>query len=93
MALIFLKLCIVVLNAVMAFRAFQSGTLTDRLLGAVLVIGLILFFTIPTSFSACWLMACAGVYLVSQVMTSARPLSRGLPILAGALAGVLCWAS
>ena len=93
MALTVLTVCIVALNAVMAVRAFQSGTTADRLLGAVLIVGLILLFTIPVLFSAYWLIAGAGAYLVSQVMTSARLLSRGLPIVAGTLAGVLCWVS
>lgn len=88
-----LKLCIVALNAVMAVRAFQAGTITDRLLGAVLITGLVLLFTTPVSFAACWLIACAGAYLISQILTSARLLSRGLPVLAGLLAGVLCWIS
>ncbi|MFT6050550.1 MAG: hypothetical protein ACJAZ0_001786 [Halioglobus sp.] len=85
MVLNFLKLCIGALNTIMALRAFQSGTVKDHLLGPVLIIGLILFFTISTSFSAYWLMACAGAYLVSQIITSARPLSRDLPVLAGVL--------
>jgi hypothetical protein len=83
----------VALNGMMAVRAFQSGTKADRLLGAVLLIGLILMFTVPEQWAAYWLIACAGAYLISQVMTSARPLSRGLPILAGVLAGLLCWFS
>jgi hypothetical protein len=93
MALTVLKVCIAALNALMAVRAFQSGTTTDRLLGSVLIVGLILLFTIPELFAAYWLIACASAYLISQVMTSARALSRGLPIVAGMLAGVLCWVS
>ena len=90
MALAIVKVCVVVLYALMAVRAFQSGEKTDRLLAAVLVIGLILLFTIPITLATYWLIACAGAYLISQILTSARVLSRGLPILAGALVWVLC---
>ena len=93
MALTVLQGCVVLLYAVMAARAFQSGTTADRLLGVVLLVGLILIFTVPTPVAAWWLIACAGAYLISQIMTSARMLSRGLPMLAGVLTAAWCWCS
>ena len=91
MAIAILKLGIVALNTVMAIRAFQSGSYPDRLLGATLVVGLILLFTAPVLLSTCWLIACACAYLTSQILTSARLLSRVLPILSGLFAGLFYW--
>lgn len=93
MAMTIVKVCVVTLYLIMSIRAVQSGTMTDRFLVAAMLIGLVLLFVAPLPFSACWLIACAGGYLISQVVTSARMLSRGLPLLAGALTGVLWWMS
>lgn len=93
MAMTIVKMCIVTLYLLMSVRAIQSGTMNDRLLVAAMLIGLILLFVAPLPLSACWLIACAGGYLISQVVTSARMLSRGLPLLAGTLTGVLWWMS
>ena len=53
--------------------------------------GVMLLLLVPIPYAGSWLVACAGAYLISQIMTSARPLSRGLPILAGVLVGALIW--
>lgn len=93
MAIVVLKIGIVLLYLFMAVRALQSGTTTDRFLCAALLLGVILMFVVALPLSACWLIACAVAYLASQIMTSARLLSRGLPILAGLLVGTLWWIS
>lgn len=77
------------LYALMALRALQSASFWDRVLAAALVVGLALLVVLPGPVASAWLLGCALAYLVSQVNTGARPLSRALPVVAGLLAGVL----
>lgn len=74
---------IAVLFSLMAFRAFRSGTAMDYGLSAAQCLGLLLLFTQYREFASYLLMITACAYLVSQILTGARPISRLLP-LAGA---------
>ncbi|MCB1703615.1 MAG: hypothetical protein KDI17_02075 [Halioglobus sp.] len=76
------------LFALMAFRAIRSGTALDYLLGASQVIGVLLLFTAYREVACYLLLASAIAYLVSQLLTGARAISRLLP-LAGAVAVAL----
>ncbi len=72
----------------MALRAFRSAGTTDYLLGAAQCIGVLLLFSTYRQFALYILLLTAGAYLISQVMTGARVVSRLLP-LAGASAILL----
>ena len=85
MTMILIKVSIAVLVALMGVRAFQSGTTWDRFLGTVLFAGLLVLFLAPRLIAVGWLLAACGWYLTSQILTSARLVSRALPVLAGAL--------
>ncbi len=85
MTVVILKVCVTSLYLLMAVRAFQSGTTIDRLLGVYLLAGLVMLFTLAKSIATACLLAGAAAYLVSQVLTSARWVSRALPLLAAVL--------
>lgn len=71
---------IAVLFALMAFRAFRSGSATDYLLSATQVVGVLLLLS-PWRELACYLLLITAVaYLISQVLTGARVVSRLLPV-------------
>jgi thiosulfate reductase cytochrome b subunit len=73
----------------MAFRAFRSGSAVDYLLGATQLAGVLLMLLSDFRQFASWLLlATAFAYLLSQVLTGARLVSRVLP-LAGAAAVAL----
>ncbi|MCB1701646.1 MAG: hypothetical protein H6985_04180 [Pseudomonadales bacterium] len=78
----------VALFSLMALRAFRSGSPLDYLLGGSQCVGVLLLMSEWTLPGAWLLLVSAVAYLVSQVMTGARPISRLLP-LAGAVAVVL----
>ena len=79
---------VVVIFSLMAVRAFRSASTVDYLLGATQCVGLLLLLSNYSEFASYLLLLTAVGYLVSQVMTGARPLSRLLPI-AGAAAIVM----
>lgn len=89
MMILAVKTCITGLFALMGLRAFQGGTGMDRLLGVFLLAGLLMLFLAPEMVAVGWLLLGAAWYLVSQVLTSARLVSRTLPILAGAFVALL----
>jgi hypothetical protein len=73
----------------MAFRAFRSGSAVDYLLCATQLVGvLLMLFSDFRQFASWLLLASAFAYLVSQMLTGARLVSRLLP-LAGAAAVAL----
>ena len=77
------------LFSLMAFRAFRSASTMDYLLGATQCVGLLLLLLNNYRELASYLLLITALaYLVSQVMTGARSLSRLLP-LAGAAAIVM----
>lgn len=81
-------LVIVALFALMAYRAFRSGTTTDYLLGAAQCVGLLFLLTNYRQPGLYLLLITALAYLLSQFLTGARPISRLLPVV-GAFAIVL----
>lgn len=72
----------------MAFRAFRSGSAMDYLLGATQCAGVLLLLSSYRQFASYLLLITASAYLLSQIVTGARPISRLLP-LAGAATIVL----
>lgn len=76
---------IATLFALMAFRAFRSGSTTDRLLGTIQCLGVLLLLTPYRHLALYLLLLTAFAYLVSQLLTGARKISCLLP-LAGAAA-------
>ena len=72
----------------MALRAFRSASTIDYLLGTTQCVGLLLLLSNYRQFAAYLLFVTALGYLLSQILTGARPLSRLLPI-AGAAAIVV----
>jgi hypothetical protein len=82
----FLAIYIVVaaLFSLMAFRAFRSASTMDYLLGATQCVGLLLLLSNYRQFASYLLLITALAYLVSQIVTGARPISRLLPIVGAA---------
>lgn len=74
--------------SLMAFRAFRSGSATDYLLGGAQCVGLLLLLSSYHLFACYLLLVTAMVYLLSQIRTGARIISRLLPV-AGAATIVL----
>lgn len=68
------------LFSLMAFRAFRSASALDYLLGTTQCIGLVLLLSNYRQFALYFLLITALAYLLSQIMTGARPISRLLPI-------------
>ena len=64
----------------MAYRAFRSGSATDYLLCATQCVGLLLLLSEYRQLALYLLLLSAIAYLISQIMTGARPISRLLPI-------------
>lgn len=71
---------VVALFSLMAFRAFRSGSTVDYLLCATQCVGLLLLLSHYRQFALYLLLITALAYLLSQIMTGARPVSRLLPI-------------
>lgn len=83
-----IPILVAALFSLMAFRAFRSASTMDYLLGATQCVGLLLLLSSYRQLALYLLLITALVYLVSQIMTGARPISRLLP-LAGAATIVL----
>lgn len=79
MALVF-KIFGAMLALLMAIRAVQSGSKTDILLSMSLVTGAVMLFFAPPLVATLWITLTAIGYLVSQILTHARPISRVLPV-------------
>ncbi len=79
---------IAVLFSLMAFRAFRSASATDYVLATTQCVGLLLLLSNYRQIALYLLLITALAYLVSQILTEARPISRLLP-LAGATALVV----
>jgi hypothetical protein len=84
----FTYVAILVLFSLMALRAFRSGSATDYLLCGAQFIGLLAMLGDYRQIGSYLLLITALAYLISQVFTGARAISRLLPI-AGALIIVL----
>lgn len=76
------------LFSLMAFRAFRSGSNMDYLLGAAQCVGLLLLLSNYRQVASYLLLITALAYLLSQMLTGAKPISRLLP-LAGAATIIL----
>jgi len=79
---------VAVLFSLMAFRAIRSASTMDYLLGATQCVGLLLLQSNYRQFALYLLLITALAYLLSQIVTGAKPISRLLP-LAGAASIVL----
>ncbi|MFT5445650.1 MAG: hypothetical protein ACI9DC_000811 [Gammaproteobacteria bacterium] len=79
---------ILILFSLMALRALRSGSVTDYLLCGAQFIGLLAMLGNYRQLGSYLLLITALAYLVSQIVTGARPISRSLPI-AGGLVAVL----
>jgi hypothetical protein len=69
----------------MAFRAFRSASTMDFLLGVAQSVGLLLLLSNYRQFALSLLLITALAYLLSQIVTGARPISRLLPIVGAAI--------
>lgn len=72
------------LFSLMAFRAFRSASTLDYLLGATQCVGLLMLLSYYRQFALYLLLLSALAYLLSQMVTGARPVSRLLPIVGAA---------
>jgi hypothetical protein len=79
---------IAALFLLMAARAFRSGSKSDCILGIAQCLGVLALFSPLQYWALLLLLGTACGYLVSQIVTGARTISRLLP-LAGA-AAVVC---
>ncbi len=79
---------IAALFMVMAVRAVRSGSVLDYLLSAAQLVGVLMLFSSFVQVALYLLLLTAVAYLISQITTGARPISRILPV-AGAAAVVL----
>ena len=79
---------VVALFSLMAFRAIRSASTMDYLLGGTQCVGVLLLLSNYRQFAYYLLLITALAYLISQIVTGARPISRLLP-LAGAASVVL----
>jgi hypothetical protein len=68
------------LFSLMAFRAFRSASTIDYLLCGTQCIGLLLLLSHYRQFASYLLLITALAYLLSQMVTGAKPISRLLPI-------------
>jgi hypothetical protein len=68
------------LFSLMAFRAFLSASTMDYLLCATQCVGLLLLLSNYRQFASYLLLITALAYLLSQIVTGAKPVSRLLPI-------------
>ena len=71
---------VVALFSLMAFRAFRSASTVDYLLGATQCVGLLLLLSNHSQFASYFLLITALAYLISQIVTGAKPISRLLPL-------------
>jgi hypothetical protein len=68
------------LFCLMAVRAFRSGSTIDYLLGATQCLGVLLLLGSYRQLALYFLLLTACAYLLSQILTGARPVSRLLPV-------------
>ena len=73
-------IAIAALFLLMAFRAFRSASTMDYLLGATQCVGLLLLLSNYRQFALYLLLITALAYLLSQIVTGAKPISRLLPV-------------
>jgi hypothetical protein len=78
-------IAVAALFSLMAFRAFRSASTMDYLLGTTQCVGLLLLLTNYRQFALSLLLITALAYLLSQIVTGARPISRLLPIVGAAI--------
>jgi hypothetical protein len=76
---------IAALFALMAFRAFRSASRTDYVLAGTQCLGLLLLLSDYRQFGLYLLLITAVAYLVSQIVTGARLVSRSLPLAGAAM--------
>ncbi len=79
---------IATLFLLMALRAARSGSVPDYLLAAAQLVGVLMLFSSHVKIALYLLLITAIAYLISQITTGARPISRILPV-AGAAAVLL----
>jgi hypothetical protein len=79
---------IAALFLLMAYRAFRSASAMDYLLATAQCGGLLLLLTTYRQFALYFLLFTAFTYLLSQILTGAKPISRLLPV-AGVVALVV----
>jgi hypothetical protein len=68
----------------MAYRAFRSASTMDYLLGVTQCVGLLLLLSNYRLFALYLLLVTAVAYLLSQIVTGAKPISRLLPVVGAA---------
>ena len=76
---------IAALFALMAFRALRSASVTDYLLAGTQCLGLLLLLSNYRQFGLYLLLITALAYLISQIVTGARLISRSLPLVGAAM--------
>ncbi len=81
-------IAIAALFLLMACRALRSGSATDYLLAAVQCVGVLLLLSPYRQAAAYLLLLTALAYLVSQILTGARLISRLLPLAGAAMIGL-----
>lgn len=79
--LLAVHILVAALFLLMAFRAFRSASVTDYLLAGTQCVGLVLLLAGFYQLAYYLLLITAAAYLLSQVVTGARPISRLLPVL------------
>ena len=78
-------IAIAALFLLMAFRALRSGSATDYLLAGTQCVGVLLLLSPYREAASYLLLLTAFAYLVSQVLTGPRLLSRLLPLAGAAM--------
>ena len=81
----FVSLLVAALFSLMAVRAFLSGSALDYLLSGTQCLGVVLLFSAYHDIARWLLLATAIAYLLSQVLTGARLVSRLLPVAGAAM--------
>jgi hypothetical protein len=76
---------IAALFALMAFRAVRSASVTDYLLAGTQCLALLLLLGNYRQFALYLLLITALAYLISQIVTGARLVSRSLPLAGAAM--------
>lgn len=75
-----IDIAVAALFFLMAIRAFRSASTMDYLLGATQCVGLLLLLSNYSQFASYLLLITALAYLLSQIVTGARLISRLLPL-------------
>ncbi|CAA0079225.1 Uncharacterised protein [Halioglobus japonicus] len=79
------SLLVALLFTLMAVRAFLSGSVLDYVLAGTQGIGVLLLFSQYHDVALWLLLASVVAYLLSQILTGARLVSRLLPLAGGAM--------